>query len=183
MRSNQAERQRQEEEQRRQIEEQRRADELRRQQAAEQQSQLEEQQRAEKERFAFAEMTALDKKTKLMWTRDANIARKPMNWDKANEFVMGLNNSGYAGYHDWRLPSKKELLTLVDYAKSQGVSRNLYEFFNRIGFAKVQWNHYWSSTTLALPIRASIVDFYGDGGVDSSFKANVHNVWCVRGGQ
>jgi len=119
-----------------------------------------------------------------MWTRDAHMgSRRMMMWHETIEFVKGLNNSGYAGYRDWRLPSKEDLLTLIDYAKSQGVSRNLPEFFNRIGFSNVQPNDYWSSTTVSyFPNSARVVGL-SYGGNTHYFKNRFFNVWCIRGGQ
>ncbi|MBI3353871.1 MAG: DUF1566 domain-containing protein [Nitrospirae bacterium] len=58
-------------------------------------------------------MTVTDKEAGLMWTRDANIAEKCMNWYDALKFIKQLNKQKYAGYNDWRLPTKEELQTLV----------------------------------------------------------------------
>ena len=41
-----------------------------------------------------------------------------MTWQDAFEWVQQLNESGYLGYDDWRLPDVKELHTLMDYSKT-----------------------------------------------------------------
>jgi hypothetical protein len=99
------------------------------------------------DRFIFSDLTVFDKETKLMWTRDGNIADREMKWDDAFIFIEQLNEQEYAGYSDWRLPSIEELKTLVNFAKMQGYNKNINEFFNKIGFKNVEANGYWSSTT------------------------------------
>ncbi len=61
-----------------------------------------------------------------MWARAGNIAER-MNWDNAFKFIEQLNGQKYAGYSDWRLPTKEELETLVNSATSQGYYTYLHE--------------------------------------------------------
>lgn len=82
-----------------------------------------------------------------MWTRDANIARWEMTWDGAFELIKNLNKQKYAGYSDWRLPTKADIETLIDFAKGQGFNSNFDDLFNKIGFKNVRTAEYWSSTT------------------------------------
>jgi tetratricopeptide (TPR) repeat protein len=37
-----------------------------------------------------------------------------MEWDKAKEWVRSLNGRGYAGYHDWKLPTLEEAASLLE---------------------------------------------------------------------
>lgn len=135
------------------------------------------------ERFVLSDLTVADKKAGLMWTKDANIAKKYMTWDDAFKFIDELNKQKYAGYSDWRLPAKKEFKTLVDYAGSQGYKRDLDKHFNMTGFRNVQANVYWSSSTYALnPAYAWYVDMI-DGDVYGDDKTNTNYVWPVRAGQ
>ena len=59
-------------------------------------------------RYLLQESTVLDQGTNLMWTRhfDGIFA-----WEQALAYCQNLD---LAGHQDWRLPSYKELATLVD---------------------------------------------------------------------
>lgn len=72
---------------------------------------------AGEERFIFSDLTVIDKSTGLVWTKNANIAGKKMNWYKANDYIKQLNEQKYAGHSDWRLPTIKELQSVRDYTK------------------------------------------------------------------
>lgn len=133
--------------------------------------------------FQLFDLTVLDKQTKLMWTRDANIARKEMGWDDAFEFIKSLNWRNYAGYSDWRLPTKEELETLVNYAKSQGYKMNISKFLNNIGFKNVEDYGYWSSTTHADLMGSAWRVNMDIGGVGDRSKASHYSVLPVRAGQ
>lgn len=137
-----------------------------------------------KERFTISDLTVLHNETKLMWTRDANIARKGMEWHDVFKFIESLNQQKYAGYNDWRLPSKEELKTLVDFAKGQGYK----DFFNKIGFKNVQSHNYWSSTDAGRPLETTglkqgwILDMR-DGVMFVAYRVGYFDVWPVRAGQ
>ncbi len=138
---------------------------------------------AGEKRFVFSDLTATDKKTGLMWTRDANIAKKDMTWKDAFKFIEKLNKQKYAGYSDWRLPTKGELKTLVASTKSQGRDLVPSEVFTEIGFRNVQEHEYWSSSTDAC---CPTLAFYVDIDNDFAFTIGVDralDVWPVRGGK
>jgi hypothetical protein len=56
-------------------------------------------------RFTLTDSTALDRNTQLTWQRQ--ILDQPLSWESANDYCRGLKNG-------WRLPSNKELQTIVD---------------------------------------------------------------------
>jgi hypothetical protein len=56
-------------------------------------------------RFALNDSTVLDRNTKLTWQRQ--ILDQPLSWESAIDYCRGLRNG-------WRLPSNKELQTVVD---------------------------------------------------------------------
>ncbi len=57
-----------------------------------------------------------------------------MDWKMAEKWVKDLNNSGYAGYHDWRLPTVEEAASLLESSKK---NRDLY--IDPIFSNKLRW--------------------------------------------
>lgn len=113
-----------------------------------------------------------DAKTGLIWSQNANLAGRKMNWSEATSWVSGIN---VGGFKDWRLPTKEELQTM---AKAGG--RRPADWFNSIGFNSAQADGYWSSTTYAGLFW--LVHMY-DGYVIYIDKSNYCYVWPVRSGQ
>ena len=64
-----------------------------------------------------------------------------MAWQHAIDYIALLNAEQYLGYDDWRLPSIKELITLMDYSLNRPPLDPL--------FGSGTWSYYWTSTTYA----------------------------------
>ena len=60
--------------------------------------------------------TISDRATGLTWSK-ADSA-KGMNWESALAWVQQMNAAKHLGHDDWRMPSIKELQSIVDYSKS-----------------------------------------------------------------
>ena len=58
------------------------------------------------------DVVVVDNATGLMWHQGGSDDR--MEWDKAKEWVRSLNGRGYAGYHDWKLPTLEEAASLLE---------------------------------------------------------------------
>ncbi|GAX60501.1 hypothetical protein SCALIN_C13_0012 [Candidatus Scalindua japonica] len=54
----------------------------------------------------------IDNATGLMWHQSGSD--KYMGWSEAKKWVKRLNNKGYAGHYDWRLPTLEEAATLIE---------------------------------------------------------------------
>ena len=76
-----------------------------------------------------------DKSTGLFWQKDSVSGK---SWRKALEYCENLD---YAGYTDWRLPDKNELITLLDYSKTDEILSS---------FPGIQTEQLWSSTSKSL---------------------------------
>jgi len=95
-----------------------------------------------------------------------------MYWTSSLSYCENLQ---LAGYNDWRLPSRNELQSLVDYSKYNPA-------IDTVAFPGAMSSNYWSSTALASNSdHAWGVDFdngsvfYGDKSINLYVRA-------VRGG-
>lgn len=82
-------------------------------------------------------VAVLDLETQLIWSRDT-LPCGEVNWKKAKKACAELN---LAGWTDWRLPTRKELLSLVDDTRHSPAIDTA--FFN----CESSW--YWTSTPAA----------------------------------
>ena len=98
-----------------------------------------------------------------------------MNWHAANEFIMRLNEKNYCGYSDWRLPTDKELESLVDRTRFGPALPFGHPFSN------VQSYCYWSSTAYADSTGHVWAVSMCCGDIDSNCKSDgTLYVWPVR---
>jgi hypothetical protein len=60
----------------------------------------------------------VDHMTGLMWQQGGSP--NPMKHDEATKYIRTLNNQKFAGYHDWRLPTLDEAMSLMEPTKKNG---------------------------------------------------------------
>lgn len=60
--------------------------------------------------------TITDNLTGLMWAKEDSwqMEGKWLSWDEAREYSQNMAYRQLAGYDDWRLPEKEEMLSLID---------------------------------------------------------------------
>lgn len=130
-------------------------------------------------RFVENGTTVIDTQTGLIWEQKTNDGgTRDMNntytWQEALDYCNTLN---LAGQTDWRLPTMKELASLVDLSRHGPAIDPVFENFTVSA-------GYQTSTTVSDSYNSSIwrVGFnYGDN--DSGWKPNSRYVRAVRGGQ
>lgn len=97
--------------------------------------------------------TVTDRATGLMWSQADS--GQGMNWEAALAWVQQRNAANYLGHSDWRLPSVKELQSLVDYTRCPETTRSaaIDPIFNCTAITnaakQVDYPYYWSGTTHA----------------------------------
>lgn len=120
--------------------------------------------------------------TGLIWLKNANgfgvraWATAMTDCATLNSGELGLSDGSTEG--DWRLPTVKELQSLIDFGRSSPALPSGHPFTG------VQLDAYWSSSTGS----AGLADFAwrvylhnGDAGYNG--KTGTHYVWPVRGGK
>jgi hypothetical protein len=113
--------------------------------------------------------------TGLQWPVDANPAEFPLDWHEAVAFIKQLNHDGYLEHHDWRLPDRRELRSLIGHQTRQPALPTEHPFENVFN------NWYWTSTPAAGHAEhAWYINMDGGrmfyGGTDQAYM-----VWPVRG--
>lgn len=112
--------------------------------------------------------TIIDFKTHLMWQTGGSPDL--VNWKDAKEYIIQLNQKRFAGYSNWRLPTVKELASLIEERK------NKKKLFINPLFSANQ-TCCWTINTHKELIW---VVFFNYGNIYYSLKENVNYVRAVR---
>lgn len=107
----------------------------------------------EQERFVITNNNLVeDRKLYVMWSR--NILRGSKTWKDAKAYTTSLD---YAGYHDWRLPTRVELASLLQKGHSSPyIDKKIFPNTTNIG-------GYWTSTETAEDKEKVWVIDFGNG--------------------
>lgn len=126
-------------------------------------------------RFQVSEETVRDRLTGLVWCRNANINEFPANWENALALIAGMNEEAAFGQRDWRLPNRRELLSLVSYQARKPALADSHPFTDIF----LGW--YWTSTSAAInPAYAWYIHLEG-GRMFYGRKDQEYLFWPVRG--
>lgn len=111
-----------------------------------------------------------DNVTGLMWQDDTTPSA--MTWDSAINYCEDLT---LGGYNDWRLPSRAELLTIVDRSR-------VYPSIDS-AFLNVIPDYYWSFVSYTADVHYIWGVLFEDGGTSYRSKTYDYYVRCVRSGE
>lgn len=112
----------------------------------------------------------VDTRSSLIWQDDIAAKNTKMVWKEAVKYCENLS---LEGYDDWRLPSYDELLSIVDYDRSDPSIMSSFE--NTVPL------YYWSSSqSVDDPDKAWHVSFRL-GYTDRYNKSFEYYVRCIRG--
>lgn len=125
-------------------------------------------------RFFVKNETVIDTQTGLMWTKNAALFDFPMSWSEALNTIKEFNHSDIYGYHDWKLPNRKELFSLISHETINPCLSVGYPFTN------VFTGYYWTSSSCErLPNQAWYIHL-GGARVYKGMKYGSYMVWPVR---
>ena len=116
----------------------------------------------------------VDKATGLMWQQGGSL--KAMKYENAKYWINKLNQQGYAGFYDWRLPTLEEAMSLMEPEQKTG---NLYidPFFD----TKQDW--IWTVDQVKGESQAAWVVYFGSGDCGWDAFEDYNSVRAVRSGQ
>ncbi len=130
-----------------------------------------------------AEGTVTDSVTGLIWDQCSwgqsgacTGTASTHTWSQALGVAVTANGQNYKGHNDWRLPSRTELVALVNYAASNPA-------IDTIAFPATPANWFWSSTVYEpYPASAWSVNF-SNGYTNAFYQSYYFHVRLVRSGQ
>ena len=116
-----------------------------------------------------------DTNTGLQWQQ--TIPEQTYNWDDAKTYCEELT---YADYSDWRLPSPKEFLTIVDNSKySPAIDSTYFMNMPNDGYFWTSEEYNYSDSNSPEPSAYYFGTYFGN--ISSNAKTEAANVMCVRG--
>ena len=111
----------------------------------------------------------LDKRSGIYWQDNMGSKKSSEDWDDA---VVYCDKLELAGMEHWRLPTFKELFSIVDLKRINPAINPVFDF--------VEEGTYWTSTTFVPNVsRAWTIDFR-TGKTFYSYKSTDHAVRCVK---
>jgi len=113
-----------------------------------------------------------DPVTKLQWQDNSAAKSVQKDWEGAKSYCRDLN---FAGFDDWRLPTIKELESIVDYSR--------YPDAYKKGFKNFTSSNYWSSSPDVSDSSYAWYVYFKLGLSDNYRKTDKLYVRCVRAGQ
>ncbi len=126
-------------------------------------------------RFEVRSDTIIDTVTGLCWSGNANPFDFPYTWGEAFDLIAGMNRSKTHGRDDWRLPSRRELFSIISHRL---INPSLPQGHP---FRGVFHGYYWTATPCArLPDQAWYVHL-GGARVYRGMCKGAYLVWPVAG--
>lgn len=117
--------------------------------------------------FTASDGVVTDQGTGLMWQQTDDDTER--TWQEALDYCKALTLGGYT---DWRLPNKKELESIVDYAAyNPAISPE---------FSGTDVSYFWSSTSNTNNTDFAWFVYFGSGFVNYGYKTHLHYTRCVR---
>jgi len=127
-------------------------------------------------RFTKANGVVTDSKTTLEWQDDYSDNGNNIKFATWTDVIDYCESLSLNGHSDWRLPNKKELLSIVDYGTFNPSISSVFEMTTLD-------DYYWSSTTCAGYTRSAWLVYFRYSNTIRAWKSIKYSVRCVRAGQ
>jgi hypothetical protein len=101
----------------------------------------------------------------------------PGDGTDTSDFILALNAANYGGFNDWRMPTVKELASLVDLGK------NFTRAIDTKYFPNTGSSGYWTSSSYGGGSSHACYVYFYNGFMVGSNKSNSGYVQAVRSGQ
>ena len=134
--------------------------------------------------FETCPKTVLDKNSGLMWAKLGKFSSEKYNYTRASSFVSTLNLKKFGGFSDWRVPTQKELESLIKNAKSssKGASINSFKILKAF-FGDLEDWRYWVRSSFFQGGFISVDIDSGDSTPELRFNNADNCILPVRGGK
>ncbi len=123
-------------------------------------------------RYTIGAGTVYDTKTKLTWQQ--SFSSSTMAWADAKTYCANIGST--LGGTGWRLPTVKELATLIDNTLATG------PLIDTTAFPNTPSTWFWSSTQQVGSTTIAWLVAFANGSVNVSYKTSAIQVRCVRNG-
>jgi len=110
----------------------------------------------------------IDGVTRLTWERKVDPGSH--SWDEAQAYCACL---ALGGYQDWRLPTRIELVSIVDFTKTDPA-------LDGVAFPATSGDYFWTSSLLAENPSTAWYVYFFDGNTHSGGMDSAYRVRCVR---
>ncbi len=134
--------------------------------------------------YAVNRQTVAESRTRLMWARNGNMFARPMRYDDTRTEIERLNRERFAGYNDWRIPTREDFEGLVFIGRKNGwgyaIGRFIADYLSSCGFTDVQFGNYWTSTPVPEEGQSRYVANTWNGIQRPLPASNYYYLWPVR---
>jgi len=114
----------------------------------------------------------VDNRTGLMWEINGGCSGTAVTQPGA---ITCCNNLVYATFSDWRLPTIRELRSIIYY------DVNLPNWIDQVHFSDLAGSYYWSTTLYAPNTLNAWTVYYSNGNVLATATSLYRTLRCVRG--
>ena len=134
----------------------------------------------------------IDNLTGLEWAQNSQILGGNIEtWNDALTSVESMNITGNAigynlcGHTDWRLPNKREFMSLFNWGYFNGNTNNQSTWLSQQGFTNISPSiYYWTSSSYAQDTSNAWYVYFSVGNINYIDKSTPYLLaWPVRGGE